>query len=155
MSERAVRPYTPREEEFGNVLMKIMSALTNWAYRATGGKIGGKFLRGAPVILLTTVGCKSGKPRTAPLIYLEDGNDLVIVASKGGMPHHPAWYRNLEANSDVEVEIGSERRKMRARRVSDEEKAEFWPRLTQIYRDYDDYQARTDRNIPVVVLSPR
>jgi len=155
MSERAVRPYSPREEKLGNVLMKIMGAVTNWAYRATGGKIGGKFLRGAPVILVTTVGCKSGKPRTVPLIYLEDGNDLVIVASKGGMPHHPAWYRNLEANPDVEVEIGNERRKMRARRVSDEEKAEFWPRLTRIYRDYDDYQARTDRDIPVVLLSPR
>ena len=155
MSERTARPYSPREEKLGNVLMKIMGALTNSAYRATGGKIGGKFLRGAPVILVTTVGRKSGKPRTAPLIYLEDGDDLVIVASKGGMPHHPAWYRNLEANHDVEVEIGNERRKMRARRVSDEEKAEFWPRLTRIYRDYDDYQARTDRNIPVVVLSPR
>ena len=155
MSERAARPFTPREEKFGNVVIKIMSALNTWAYRATGGKIGGKFLRGAPVMLMTTTGCKSGKPRTAPLIYLEDGDDLVIVASKGGMSRHPAWYRNLEQNPEVEVEIGSERRKMRARRVSDEEKAEFWPRLTQIYRDYDDYQARTDRNIPVVVLSPR
>jgi deazaflavin-dependent oxidoreductase (nitroreductase family) len=155
MSERTVRPYTPREEKIGNVLIKIVSALTAWAYRATGGKIGGKFLRGAPVMLVTTTGRKSGEPRTVPLIYLEDGDDLVIVASKGGMSHHPAWYRNLEANPDVEVEIGSERRKMRARRASDEEKAELWPRLTQIYRDYDDYQARTDRNIPVVVLSPR
>jgi deazaflavin-dependent oxidoreductase (nitroreductase family) len=155
MSERTVRPYTSREEKIGNVLIKIVSALTAWAYRATGGKIGGKFLRGAPVMLVTTTGRKSGEPRTVPLIYLEDGDDLVIVASKGGMSHHPAWYRNLEANPDVEVEIGSERRKMRARRASDEEKAELWPRLTQIYRDYDDYQARTDRNIPVVVLSPR
>jgi deazaflavin-dependent oxidoreductase (nitroreductase family) len=155
MSERAVRPYTRREEKIGSVLIKILSALTTWTYRATGGKIGGKFLRGAPVMLVTTTGRKSGKPRTAPIIYLEDGDDLVIVASKGGMSHHPAWYRNLEANPDVEVEIGSERRKMRARRVSDEEKAALWPRLTQIYRDYDDYQARTDRNIPVVVLSPR
>ena len=106
-------------------------------------------------MLVTTTGCKSGKPRTAPLIYLENGDDLVIVASKGGVSRHPAWYRNMEANADVEVEIGSERREMRARRVSDEEKADLWPRLTQIYRDYDDYQARTDRNIPVVVLSPR
>ncbi len=155
MSERTARPFTPRQEKFGHVVIKIMSALNTWAYRVTSGKIGGKFLRGAPVMLMTTTGCKSGKPRTAPLIYLEDGDDLVIVASKGGMSRHPAWYRNLEQNPDVEVEIGSERRKMRARRVSDEEKAEFWPKLTQIYRDYDDYQARTDRNIPVVVLSPR
>jgi deazaflavin-dependent oxidoreductase (nitroreductase family) len=155
MSERAVRPFTPRQERFANAALKFFSAATTWAYRATRGKIGGRFLRGAPVMLLTTTGRKSGKPRTAPLIYLEDGDDLVIVASKGGMSRHPAWYRNLEANPDVEVEIGSERRKMRARRVSDEEKARFWPRLTRIYRDYDDYQQRTERNIPVVVLSPR
>ena len=155
MSERTVRPFTPRQEKYIHVVTKIMSALTVWTYRASGGKIGGKFLRGAPVMLVTTTGCKSGKPRTAPLIYLENGDDLVIVASKGGVSHHPAWYRNMEANADVEVEIGSERREMRARRVSDEEKADLWPKLTQIYRDYDDYQARTDRNIPVMVLSPR
>lgn len=155
MSERPVRTFTPRQERIVHAALMVVSAATTWAYRVTGGKVGGKFLRGAPVMLLTTTGRKSGKPRTAPLIYLEDGDDLVIVASKGGMSHHPAWYRNLEANPDVEVEIGSLRRKMRARRVSDEEKAQLWPRLTKIYRDYDDYQQRTDRNIPVVVLSPR
>jgi deazaflavin-dependent oxidoreductase (nitroreductase family) len=155
MPERTIQPYTARQEKVGNAVVKVMSALNIWAYRASGGKIGGTFLRGAPVMLLTTTGCKSGKPRSAPLIYLERGDDLVIVASKGGMSHHPAWYRNLEANPDVEVEIGKERREMRARRVSDEEKADLWPDLTRIYRDYDDYQARTDRNIPVVVLSPR
>jgi len=79
----------------------------------------------------------------------------VIVASKGGMSQHPVWYLNLEANPDVEVELGSTRRPMRARRASDEEKAKLWPRLVAMYRDYDDYQARTDRNIPVVVLEPR
>lgn len=155
MSERAVRPFTPRQEKTINVVTKILSALNIWTYRATGGKIGGKFLHGAPVMLVTTTGCRSGKPRTAPLIYLENGDDLVIVASKGGTSRHPAWYRNMEVNADVEVEIGSERRQMRARRVSDEEKADLWPKLTQIYPPYDDYQARTDRNIPVVVLSPR
>jgi deazaflavin-dependent oxidoreductase (nitroreductase family) len=155
MPERAIRPFTAREERIANVLLRIVGALTTLAYRATGGRVGGKFLRGAPVILVTTTGRKTGRPRTVPLIYLEDGDDLVVVASKGGMRHHPAWYRNLEANPDVEVEIGSDKRQMRARRASDEEKAEFWPRLTKIYRDYDDYQARTDRNIPVVILSPR
>jgi deazaflavin-dependent oxidoreductase (nitroreductase family) len=155
MPERSIPPFTTRQERFGNVVIKIMSGLTIWFYRATGGKIGGKFLRGAPVILLTTTGRKSGKARTAPLIYLENGDDLVIVASKGGMSHHPAWFRNLEKNPDVEIEIGSERRTMRARRVSDAEKAELWPRLTKLYRDYNDYQARTSRDIPVVTLSPR
>jgi len=155
MSERKVRPFTDRQEALASVVIKIMSAVNIWVYRATGGKVGGTFLRGAPVMLLTTTGRKSGKPRTAPLIYLESGDDLVIVASRGGTSRHPAWYRNLEANPDVEVEMGRERRAMRARRVSDEEKADLWPGLTQMYRDYDDYQARTSRNIPVVVLSPR
>jgi deazaflavin-dependent oxidoreductase (nitroreductase family) len=155
MSENRPQPYTARQEQIANVAVKIMSALNTWVYRATSGKIGGKFLRGAPVMLLTTTGRKSGKTRTSPLIYLRNGDDLVIVASKGGMSRHPAWYRNLEANPDVEVEIGSDRRAMRARRVSDDEKAELWPRLLEIYRDYDDYQARTSRSIPVVTLSPR
>jgi deazaflavin-dependent oxidoreductase (nitroreductase family) len=155
VSEHTAQPYSARQEKLGSVVVKVMSKLNIWAYRATRGKIGGTFLRGAPVMLLTTTGRKSGRPRTAPLIYLEQGDDLVIVASKGGMSHHPAWFRNLEANPDVGVEIGSERRQMRAQRVSDAEKAAFWPELTRIYRDYDDYQARTDRNIPVVVLSPR
>ena len=155
MSAQSPQPYTARQEKIGNVAIKIMSALNIWIYRASGARIGGRFMRGAPVMLLTTTGRRSGKPRTAPLIYLKDGDDLIIVASKGGMSHHPAWYQNLEANPDVEVEMASERRAMRARRVSDGEKAELWPRLLEMYRDYDDYQARTSRNIPVVILSPR
>ena len=155
MSEREVQPFTARQEALASVAFKIMSPLHIWVYRTSGGKVGGTFLRGAPVMLLTTTGRKSGKPRTAPLIYLEDGDDIVVVASRAGTNRDPAWYRNLEANPDVEVEIGTGRRAMRARCVSDEERAELWPRLTQMYRDYDDYQARTSRNIPVVVLSPR
>ncbi len=77
------------------------------------------------------------------------------MASKGGMSKHPLWYWNLEANPDVEIEIGRERTKMLARRASDQEKAALWPRLIEMYRDYDDYQARTERNIPVIILSPR
>jgi len=106
-------------------------------------------------MLLTTTGRKSGQPRTTPLLYLRDGNDIVIVASQGGMSKHPLWYLNLEASPDCEVEIGSTRTLMRAHRVSDDEKAALWTRLTQMYRDFDDYQARTERNIPVLRLSPR
>ena len=147
--------YTPFQEKLASPLIRAASAANTWIYRLSGGRIGGRFPRGAPVLLLTTTGRKSGQPRTAPLLYLGDGDNLLIVASKGGMSQHPVWYLNLEANPDVDVEVGSERRRMRARRASDEEKAKLWPRLVAMYRDYDDYQARTDRNIPVVILSPR
>ncbi|RIL06636.1 MAG: nitroreductase family deazaflavin-dependent oxidoreductase [Proteobacteria bacterium] len=131
-----------------------MSALNVWVYRASGGRVGGRFLRGAPVCLVTTTGRKSGQPRTAPLLYLADGERVVIVASKGGMSKHPAWYGNLVANPRCTVEIGRERRAMTARTASADEKAALWPRLVAMYRDYDDYQARTDRDIPVVILEP-
>ncbi len=155
MSTKQLRPYTAREERIATVAIKAMSALNTWAYRLSGGKIGGRFPRGAPVFLLTTIGRKSGEPRTAPLLYLRDEDRFVVVASKGGMSRHPVWYLNLEANPDVEVELGRERIKMSARRASDEEKARLWSKLVAMYRNYDDYQARTDRDIPVVILSPR
>jgi deazaflavin-dependent oxidoreductase (nitroreductase family) len=155
MPARTPRPFTPTEERIGNVVVKAMSKLNTWAYRASGGRIGGRFLRGAPVLLLITTGRRSGQPRTAPLLYLQDGDRYVVVASKGGMSQHPLWFRNLEANPEVEIEIGTRRTPMTARRASDAEKTALWPRLTAMYRDYDDYQARTERNIPVVILSPR
>jgi deazaflavin-dependent oxidoreductase (nitroreductase family) len=132
----------------------VMSWANTWAYRLSGGWLGGHFPGGAPVLLLTTVGRRTGQARTAPLLYLRDGANLVVVASKGGMSHHPLWYRNLEANPRVEVEIGRERHTMVARRASTSEKAALWPRLVSMYRDYDAYQARTERDIPVVILSP-
>ena len=131
-----------------------MSRANTWAYRLSGGWLGGRFPGGAPVLLLTTVGRRTGQPRTAPLLYLREGENFVVVASKGGMSHHPLWYKNLEANPRVEVEIGRERRTMVARRATASEKAAVWPRLVAMYRDYDTYQARTERDIPVVILSP-
>ena len=149
------RPYTPTEERIGSVVVRWMSALNTWIYRASGGRLGAKFLRGAPVFLLVTRGRRSGEPRTAPLLYLRDGENFVVVASKGGMSHHPLWYLNLEADPDCEVELGRDRLPMRARRASAAEKAALWPRLVAMYPDYADYQARTERDIPVVILTPR
>jgi deazaflavin-dependent oxidoreductase (nitroreductase family) len=131
-----------------------MSKVNVWAYRLSNGWLGGKFPGGAPVLLLTTTGRKSGEKRVAPLLYLEDGSDLIVVASKGGMSHHPFWFKNLEADPAVEVEIRSQKRPFRARRANAEEKARLWPRLVKMYGSYDDYQARTTRDIPVVILSP-
>ncbi|HYD46991.1 MAG TPA: nitroreductase family deazaflavin-dependent oxidoreductase [Terriglobales bacterium] len=150
-----MRPYTEREEKLGSVVVKAMSAANTWIYRLTGGKIGGTFLRGAPVLLLTTIGRKSGQPRVAPLLYLEDGGNWIIVASKGGMSKHPLWFHNLEANPDAEIEIGRRKIPVRARRATAEEKKALWPRLVAMYRDYDSYQQRTSRDIPVLMLSPR
>jgi deazaflavin-dependent oxidoreductase (nitroreductase family) len=138
-----------------NPLIKLMSRVNTWVYRATDGRLGGRFLRGAPVLLLTTVGRKSGAPRVAPLIYGRDGERVLLVASKGGMDHHPLWYHNLVANPDVEVQIGADVRRMTARTASPAEKQALWPKMVAVYRDYDDYQARTARDIPLVVLTPR
>ncbi|UYP20904.1 nitroreductase family deazaflavin-dependent oxidoreductase [Rhodococcus sp. Z13] len=134
-----------------------MSRFNVAAYKATNGRIGGKwrvgsaFPWGIPVCLLTTTGRKTGRPRTAPLLFLEDGDKVVLVASQGGLPKHPLWFRNLQANPEVTVQIRSRVRTMRARVATDEERAVYWPRLTAMYPDFDNYQSWTDRVIPVVV----
>lgn len=155
MAETKLPPFTPAQERIGTAVIRMMTALNVWIYRLSGGWIGGRFLRGAPVCLVTTTGRRSGAQRTVALLYLENGEHLVVVASKGGMSHHPAWYLNMEANPEVDAQIGTTTRRMRARRASSAEKAALWPRLVAMYSDYDDYQARTTRDIPVVVLSPR
>jgi deazaflavin-dependent oxidoreductase (nitroreductase family) len=154
MSERKLPPWTPTQERVGNVAIRIMSALNIWAYRISGGKIGGRFLRGAPVCLVTTTGRRSGQPWTAPLLYLAEGDRVVVVASKGGMSKHPVWYLNLVAKSRCTVEIGREKRAVQAHTSSAQEKAALWPRLVAMCRDYDDYQSRTDCEIPAVVFDP-
>jgi len=136
------------------LMMRGASALNVWVYRRSAGKWLGRFPSGAPVCLVTTKGRKSGQRRTVPLLYLKDGEDLVIVASQGGAPEHPGWYRNLEAQPNAEVEIGRERFPVVARRVSEDEKARLWPRLVAIYPPYEKYQQRTARQIPVMRLSP-
>ena len=103
---------------FAEPIIKAMSRVNTWAYRVTNGRIGGKFMRGAPVLLLTTVGRKSGEKRVAPLIYARDGERVLVVASKGGMDHHPLWYRNLVAHPEVEVQIGADVRPMTAHTAS-------------------------------------
>jgi deazaflavin-dependent oxidoreductase (nitroreductase family) len=150
-----VRPSSEREYRRVKPFIRLMSWANKRVFQLSGGRLGNKFLRGAPVGLLTTVGRKSGQPRTTPLIYLEDGDRIVLVASQGGLPHHPIWYLNLEADPDAEFQVGRDARRLRARRASDAEKRDLWPRLCSIYPDYDDYQRRTERNIPVVILEPR
>lgn len=113
---------------------------------------GGKGL--VPTLLLTTTGRKSGKPLTLPLIFGRSGNDYVVVASKGGAPSHPAWYLNLSANPEVEVQVKADKFKARAHTAQGEERAMLWQTMVGIYGPYEQYQQRTDRQIPVVVLKP-
>ena len=127
--------------------------LHSFIYHATGGRVGGRMV-GSPVLLLTTTGRKSGKERTVPLLYLEDGENLVVVASNGGAPKHPAWWLNLEANPEATVEIGNRKLRVRAEKASPEEKERLWPRLVAMYAGYESYRHRTDREIPVVLLIP-
>ena len=124
-------------------------------YRASGGRIGQR-LPGLPqMLLLDHVGAKSGTRRTSPLLYASDGENLVIVASKGGHPKNPAWYHNLLAHPDTTVQVGGEHRDVHARVADDPERGQLWPLVVSVYPTYDSYQSRTDRQIPLVVLEPR
>jgi F420H(2)-dependent quinone reductase len=123
------------------------------AYRASGGRIGNRF-RGSPVLLVDHVGRKSGKHFTSPLIYGEDGDDLILVASYGGARRDPAWWPNLKAHPETTVNVLGDKRRVRARQASAEEKARLWPKMVAIYAPYEDYQRRTSRDIPVAILEP-
>jgi F420H(2)-dependent quinone reductase len=124
-------------------------------YRATNGLIGHRFPGAPPMLLLDHVGAKSGIKRTTPLVYIEDDSDVVIVASKGGHPRHPAWYHNLRANPDTTVQIAAAHRGVHARVATPEERERLWPRVVATHAGYRGYQERTDRQIPLVILEPR
>ena len=124
-------------------------------YRATGGVLGARFPGAPPMLLLDHVGAKSGRKRTSPLGYFEDGDDVVIVASKGGDPRHPAWFHNLMANPDTTIQLGSERRPVRARKARPDERRRLWPKAVEAYGGYAGYQKRTEREIPLVILERR
>lgn len=154
MGETRLAPWTPAQERVATVVIRLMTVANVWLFRMTGGRLGARFPGGAPICLVTTRGRKSGVLRTVALLYLQDGERVVIVGSKGGMSHHPAWYLNLRADPRCEVEIGRTRVPMRARVAAPDERRALWPRLVAMYPDYADYQARTTREIPVVVCEP-
>jgi deazaflavin-dependent oxidoreductase (nitroreductase family) len=123
-------------------------------YRETNGEHGHEW-RGATILLLTTTGRESGNERTTPLIYRSDGDRWVVVASKGGAPEHPGWYKNLEADPTAELQVKEERIPVRAETAQGEERERLWRLMTEDWPAYDQYQTRTDREIPVVVLARR
>ncbi|MGO8906042.1 MAG: nitroreductase family deazaflavin-dependent oxidoreductase [Solirubrobacteraceae bacterium] len=124
-------------------------------YRASHGLIGHRFPGAPPVLLLDQVGARSGRRRTTPLLYMRDGENVVLVASKGGHPRNPAWFHNLIAHPDTSVQIGSERRAVHARVAKAAERKRLWPKVVQMYGGYSNYQQHTERKIPLVILEPR
>jgi deazaflavin-dependent oxidoreductase (nitroreductase family) len=123
-------------------------------YVATDGEEGHDW-QGTQTLILTTTGRRSGEPRVHPLIYGRHGDDYLVVASKGGSPEHPAWYLNLSASPDVEIQVKGHKMRAHARTATSQERAELWPIMTKEWPDYDNYQRKTDREIPIVVLEPR
>lgn len=122
-------------------------------YQETGGEVGHIWREGSTILLLTTTGRKTGEKRTAPLIYAKDGDNYVIVASKGGAPEHPGWYQNIEKTPEVELQVKDEVFRARARVATGEERARLWRKANEVWKHYDEYATKTNREIPVVVLT--
>jgi len=135
------------------LMIKTSSAIHEFWYRLTGGLIGGRFGR-VRMLLLTTTGRKSGRPRTTPLLYLEDGGNLVVIASNGGNPNHPAWWLNLKSDPQATVQVGRERRAVSAEEATGEERERLWRAVVDVNSGYEGYQKSTSRRIPVVLLRP-
>jgi deazaflavin-dependent oxidoreductase (nitroreductase family) len=123
------------------------------AYRESGGEVG-YIWNGVPTLLLTVIGRRTGRQLTSALIFGRNGDDYLVVASKGGAPSHPSWYLNLQANPQANIQVKAEALPVLARTASSEEKPRLWKVMTDLWPNYDAYQSRTDRDIPVVVLTP-
>ncbi|MEZ4287472.1 MAG: nitroreductase family deazaflavin-dependent oxidoreductase [Polyangiales bacterium] len=161
MTENAIKTRPDGlDKPYVKTIIHRMSKFNVWIYQKTGGligstwRVGAAFPKGVPVLLLTTVGRKSGAERIAPLLFVRDGQNVVIVASQGGLPKNPSWFYNVKANPNVRVQIKSNVESMKARIATSEERKQLWPRLVAHYADFANYQAWTDREIPVVVLEP-
>jgi deazaflavin-dependent oxidoreductase (nitroreductase family) len=153
MEDPRDRPLTPFQERLGRVAVQWMAGVNTVALRLGHGRVASHVPGGAPICLLTTTGRRTGRPRTVPLLYLPHHDEqIVVVASRGGLSEHPAWYLNLRADPRATVEIGGRRRAMTARVATAEERAELWPQLTAVYPRFDAYQRRTARLIQVVLL---
>jgi deazaflavin-dependent oxidoreductase (nitroreductase family) len=131
-----------------------LTALNVWLYRRTGGRIGGAIGNIKPIALLDHVGAKSGTERTTPLVYTRDGEDVILVGSQGGAPKTPSWVFNLRANPRTTIQIGRKKVEVAAREASDAERDRLWPIVVDNYADFAVYKERTERMIPVIILTP-
>lgn len=149
-----VRPIPRSQVAIVRFLMRWATRLNVAVFRASKGRLMSRFIGGYPVCVVTTTGAKSGKRRRIALIHLPYGDDKLLVASQGGMDRNPVWYCNIIAHPDILILVDGTELPYRARQASDEEKAALWPHLLAIYPGFDEYQARTDRNIPVFICHP-
>jgi deazaflavin-dependent oxidoreductase (nitroreductase family) len=134
--------------------IKWMSKAQTWIFKKTNGKFGNKFLKGTDVGILTTIGRKSGEPRESPLLFLQEGERIVLVASQGGRATNPMWYLNLVANPSVTFQTKAGMLKLTAREATDPERDEYWPKLDAMYPDFVNYRSYTDRKIPIIICDP-
>ncbi|MFW2388671.1 MAG: nitroreductase family deazaflavin-dependent oxidoreductase [Polyangiales bacterium] len=148
-----VRPIPQRIVPFVRRMTKFFTRVNVAVYKASGGRLMSKF-QGQSICLVTMVGAKSGKAREVPLMHVPIDDKKILVASQGGLEMHPAWYYNLKANPEIEILAEGVKRRYLARQVDEEEKGALWPVIVASYADYDEYQARTDRDIPVFVCDP-
>ncbi len=132
---------------------KLLADTHIFLYRASNGRIGSN-VAGLPMLLLTTTGRRSGKTRTTPLVYVEENGSYAVIASNGGSKGDPSWWLNLKSNPQAILQIGSSQLAVKARKAGAEQRKKLWKKATEIYPGYDEYQNRTDRKIPVVVLKP-
>jgi deazaflavin-dependent oxidoreductase (nitroreductase family) len=155
LKKENVDPIPPRIVPLVRTIMKWSSRFNVWIYEKTDGRWGGKFvIGGAPVCLVSYVGRKSGRRLTTPLIHIPHENGILLVASQGGLDTHPLWYKNLTANPEIELNEFGRVRRMRARQATPEEKLALWPTIRAVHKEFDEYQARTDRDIPVMICTP-
>lgn len=155
----APRPLNAKQVERLNArstgtAIKWMSRAQTWIFKKTRGRFGDKFLRGAEVGILTTIGRKSGEERDSPLLFLQEGKRIVLVASQGGRATNPMWYLNLVANPRVKFQTKHETLELTARDATDAERDEYWPKLDAMYADFANYRSYTDRKIPIVICDP-
>ena len=153
------KPLSPKQVERLNApstgtAIKWMSRIQTWIFKKSGGRFGDKFLRGAAVGILTTMGRKSGEPRDSPLLYLQEGRRIVLVASQGGRATDPMWYLNLKTNPEVTFQTKGETLSLVARDATDAERDEYWPKLDAMYPDFVNYRSYTNRKIPIVICDP-
>lgn len=148
------KKHTAGEEKRLRMSARLITRLNVWLLNVSGGRLGNSFL-GRPLLLLTTIGRKSGLPRTQPIFYIEDGDRILLVASNGGYSEDPLWLQNARVNPDVSISIKGKSRDMRLSVMSDEEKALIWPRMTETFPYWQEVADRCDRNIPIAILVPR
>ena len=150
-----IQPYTQKQEKFGSWIISKIGRWQTTVYELTGGRLW-KTFQGGPVAILTTAGRKSGLVRKVPLLFLKQGDDIVMTASKGGMTKLPIWYHNVVAADTVDIQVGTDKKTYCMREATSEEETVLWPLLEEMYPDYKEYRQRTEgvRNIPVLIFSP-